>query len=553
MSNPFVEIGLVFILATVLGVGMRFFKQPLILAYILTGLALGFLGITKVTNPETLTLLSQFGIAFLLFMVGLELKIVDLRQIGRIAFLAAVGQVVFTFLVGFLLVLGLGFSLLPGIYIALALTFSSTIIVIKLLSEKNDLASLSGKIAVSLLLVQDFVVIVALMFLAGFKSETPPVLFSFVLLFIKGLAFFLVISFLIKRLIPVIFRHLAKNQELLFLTAVTWCFLLASISLLLGFSLEIGAFLAGVSLSSLPYHYQISSRIKPLRDLFITLFFVGLGTQMVLAPGLGFLLPAIILSAFILIIKPLIIMLLMGVLGFRKRTSFLTAVSLAQVSEFSLILMAMGLSLKHVTSGDVSLVTAVSIITIAASTYLILGGQKIYHRFASLLSFLEIGHPLEKRLALEKVPEDHVVLIGCNRMGGDILELLKKKEDPYVVLDFNPEVVRWLEAQSIPCLFGDSTDEEILNQLNLEKARIVVSTIPDVDDNLALISKVKVKNPKTIVVTIASFPEEEEELYRAGADYVVLPHLLGGKHVAHILSEHADHLEEYLSNKRKVK
>lgn len=553
MSNPFFQLGIVFIFATLLGAAVRFFKQPLILAYILTGFFLGFLGLTRLASQETLALLSKFGIAFLLFMVGLELKLTDFKQVGKVAFLVGLGQIIFTFLAGFLLSLTLGFAWLSSLYIAIALTFSSTVIVIKLLLEKNDLASLYGKVAIGILLIQDLVAILILMFLAGFQVQASPSFLSFLLVLVKGLAFFVFISFLVKKWIPLLFQIVAQSQELLFLTAVAWCFLFASLSLILGFSLEIGAFLAGVSLSSLPYHYQISARIKPLRDLFITLFFVGLGMQMILAPGLNFLIPALIFSAFVLTVKPLTVLLTMGWLGFRKRTSFFTASSLAQISEFSFILMAMGQGLGHVANEDVSLVTGVGIMTITVSSYLILKGQRIYQGISPYLSFLERETPHEKRSSLEKPPEDHVVLIGCNRMGGDILEFLKKKDQPYLVLDFNPEVIRWLEAQEVPCLFGDVTDEEILDQLNLGKAKIVISTVPNLDDNFGLIRRTKIKNSAALVLVTASYPEEEEELYRAGADYVILPQLLGGKHIAHLLAEHEDNLEEYLYSKRKSK
>lgn len=551
MDNPFLQIGLVFIFSTALGVLVRFLKQPLILAYILVGIGLGSLGLTKVTSNETLSLLSQFGIAFLLFMVGLELKLTDFRQVGRVALAVGLGQIVFTFLLGFLFSNLLGFSVLASLYLGLALTFSSTIIVVKLLSEKNDLASLHGKITIGILLIQDLVVILILMLLSALQAKTSVNFLSFLFVFAKAFAFFLLISVLAKRLVPFIFRSMAASQELLFLTAVTWCFLFASFSLLLGFSLEIGAFLAGVSLSSLPYHYQISSRIRPLRDLFITLFFVGLGIQLAAAPGYQILVPALVLSAFVLMVKPLVVIVLMGLAGFRKRTSFLSAVSLAQISEFSLILVALGRSLGHLTQEEVTTTTAVGIMTIIASTYLVFASRRIYERLSPVLSLFEKEETHEKRSILEKLPENHVVLIGCNRTGGDILEFLKRKEEPYIILDFNPEIIRLLEAQEVPCVFGDVSDEEVLDQLNLNKAKVIISTVPNLEDNLNLVSKAKLRNSQAIIIVMASYPEEEEELYRAGADYVILPHLLGGKHIAHLLVEHADNLEEYLYSRRR--
>ncbi|MBI4100374.1 cation:proton antiporter [Candidatus Microgenomates bacterium] len=550
MPNPFLEIGAVLLLSTIFGVGVRLFRQPLILAYLFAGLLLSFLGFTKTLSQETIDLFSQFGIAFLLFMVGLELKIADLKQVGKAALFTGFGQIIFTFIAGFILTFILGFSVTASSYISISLTFSSTIIIVKLLSEKHDLSSLYGKITVGFLLVQDFVAILILIFLAGLADPKSLTIFSIPLLLAKVVIFFLILSFLSKRILPLLFKGVARNQELLFMAAISWCFLLASVSYLIGFSIEIGAFLAGISLSGLPYHFQISGRIKPLRDLFITLFFVGLGMQMVIDQSLSLLIPTIILSIFILIGNPLIMLLIMGLLGFRKRTSFLVAITIAQISEFSLILMAMGQRLGHVGSSEVSLVTLVGIVTITLSTYMILSGQKLYQKFEPYLDFFEREKPHEKRPSSEKPFENHVILIGCNRIGNDILEFLKKKEQNFVVLDFNPETIRWLEAQEVPCIFGDVSDEEILNHLNLGKAQIIISTVPDVEDNLALISKAKLKNSPAIILVTALYPEEEEELYKAGADYVILPHVLGGKHVAHLLSEHSANLEEYLYAKR---
>ncbi|MDO8551179.1 MAG: cation:proton antiporter [bacterium] len=551
MDNSFLQIGTILVLATTFGLGVRLLKQPLILAYILTGMSFGAMGLLGAASGETLSLLSTFGITFLLFMVGLELRLEDLKQVGKPVLFIGFGQVILTFIASLILSLILGFDSLASVYISLALTFSSTIITVKLLSDRRDLSSLYGRISVSILLVQDFVAIFILMFLSSTKAGVAFNPITFLLVFVKILALFLVISLLIKRAIPFLFRVLAQNQELLFLAAVTWCFLFASVSLLLGFSLEIGAFLAGVSLSSLPYHYQISSRIRPLRDLFVTLFFVALGMRMVLASGLDFLFSAIALSVFVLLVKPLIVMFLMGRAGFRKRTGFLTSITLAQISEFSLILVTIGQGLGHLGKGEASVIVGVGILTITTSNYLVMASQRIFHRIGDYLSIFEIANLHERRPKLEKKLENHTILVGCNRTGTDILELLKKKEGPYLVLDFDPEIIRTLEAQNIPCLFGDITDEEIIEQINLEKAKLIISTVPSLEDNLVLVSSAKLKNSEGVVIVTANFPDEADELYRAGADYVILPQLLGGKHIAHLLGEHTDNLEEYLYSKRK--
>lgn len=549
-ENLFSQIGIVFILATFVGLAVRLLKQPLTLAYIFTGIGLGALAIAAAPSEETLSLLSQFGVAFLLFMVGLELKIGDLKQIGRNAIVVGFGQVTLTFAVSFMVALNLGFNSLAAIYIALALSFSSTIIVIKLLSEKGELDSLQGKFTIGLLLVQDLVAILVLMFLTSFKTQAIPNPTDIAFVLVKAVVFFILVLIFSRRFVPFVFRLVARNQELLFLTAVSWCFLFALTSVLLGFSIEVGAFIAGVSLSSLPYHYQISSRIRPLRDLFVVLFFVGLGMQMDVVSGFRVLVPVIVFSVLVLGVKPAIVFFLMSFSGFRKRTSFLTSTYLGQVSEFSLILMAIGQGLGHLEVEATSAMIGTGIVTIITSTYLILWGRIIYQRTSAVLSLFERGSSFEKSSLLAKPPEDHVILIGCHRTGSDILAFLKKWDHPYLVLDFNPEVISRLETEGIPCLFGDVSDEEILSQLNLAKAKILVSTVGKLEDNLVLVSKAKNLNEKVIILATAFYQEEEEALYKAGVDYVVMPHLLGGKHVAHLLSEHEKDLGKYLYAKR---
>lgn len=550
MDNPFIQIGLVLGLATVLGALMRFLKQPLVLAYILAGFVLTLFGLVKAEQNNLINLLSQFGIAFLLFMVGLELKVNDLKQLGRNVLIIGILHIFIIFSASFLLSLLLGLSLITSLFFGIALTFSSTVIVVMLLSENNDINSLYGKIAIGLLLIQDFVAILVLMFLPGFVQANSASFLPFLLIFAKGLGLFLVISFLVKTIIPWAFSQVAKNQELLFMAAVAWCLVLATIAKSLGFSYEIGAFLAGISLSSLPYHYQISTRIRPLRDLFIALFFTGLGMQVVIRGDMQFLYLAVILSLFVIISHPLVMLILVGFLGFRKRTSFLSSMTLGQISEFSLIIGALGFQLGYLTQSETSLLTTVGIATIAISTYMAYGSKYLYERLTGALSFFERDRPSEKRMLDSINYKDHVILVGCHRMGKDILEFLKKDKMPYLVLDFDPDVIEELEKENIPYLFGDMSDEEILNQTNISKAKIIISTNPDLEDNLNLIAKAKSRNPKIKIIVRASYPEQEDELYRAGADYVIIPYLLGGKHIAHLLSEHNRDLDKYLEAKK---
>lgn len=541
MNIIFLEITVVLVLATFLGIVARALKQPTIIGYIATGVIVGPLGLLHLNNPGVLDALAQFGIAFLLFLVGMEMNFSELRHVGRSAVLIGVGQVLFTSAVGFGLAAALGFSLLSAGYIGITLTFSSTIIVIKLLSEKKALESLYGKLVVGVLLVQDFVALGVLIVLSGISgpdfdpSRLPAALAA---AFAKGTTL-LVFSLLMgKYVMPRLLRLLAGSQEVLLLASLTWGLGLAALSGLpsVGLTIEIGAFMAGVALSESVEHFQIMSRVKALRDFFAVMFFIVLGSKLVLS-GVGALwLPTVVLSLFVLIGNPVIVMLLMGSLGYRSRTSFMAGVTVAQISEFSLIVVALGHKLGHLGDDVVSLVTAVGLITIAVSSYLILHSEAIYERLAPLLKFFEFGGATEKR-EVRKELRDHIVLIGCHRMGHSILHSLEGLHKQFLVVDFNPDMVAKLRRRGLQAVYGDIADPDIQNLACLDAARVVISTVPSIQDTITLLSHVKAKNPKARLIVTAGTEDEAITLYERGADYVLLPHFVGGLQIARLLEE----------------
>ncbi len=535
MTSIFLEIGIVLILATSLGVIARFFKQPLILAYILTGLLVSTTGVWSIHNTETFAFLGELGIAFLLFLVGLELSITHLKTVGKVSFNTGVGQIIFTSLIGLILCLLLGFAFVPALYIGVALTFSSTVIVVKLLSEHNEINSLHGRVAVGVLLVQDLVALLLLIVLSGFEGGKGIDLFTFPLIFLKGVLLVYLTLVFSKRILPKVFNHFAKNAELLFIASISWCFLWAALSKWFGFSTEIGAFLAGLALATTQQNWQISSRIRPLRDLFVVIFFIMLGMRMTLGQIGDVLVPAVILSIFILVGNPFIVLMIMKQMGFKSRTAFLASVTLAQISEFSLILMALAYKLGHVGSKEVNLVTVVGLITISVSSYMILHARTLYKRIAPLLKGFETNHPFELPQSQYDALDDHIILVGGRRMGHSLLAMFKKSHLSFVVVDFDTGVVEKLQAQKIAAHFGDASDPEVLDHLKIEKAKAVISTIDRVEENLNIIRDVRIINPKMVVVLTANDEHEALALYAQGADYVVIPRVTGGEHLAHIL------------------
>ena len=561
-----------FVLATILivasGVGVvtSLFSQPLILAYILSGALIGFLSSNFVaisTPTEVFGFFSQIGIALILFMVGIELSTNDLKSLGRPVFLATAFHGLGIGTLGFLLAFFLKFNFLSSLYIALALTFSSTVIVIKLLDDLKDTNSLYGKLTIGVLLLQDLVAVFILMILAGIGPKTGINFLNLILAFAKGGLLVGALLLFTKYVIPKIFSYVATNLELMLLTTLAWALGVSSVWRYFGFSFEIGAFLAGIALANLPFRYSISSRIAPIRDFFIIIFFIVLGLTIDFAQVKEHFLAIMVFSIFVIVATPLLVANYLKYLGFGKRVALLSGISLAQVSEFSLILVVVGKNLGHVTSDVVSIISSVAVITIVVSSYLITSGSRIYRKFGSRIKLVEGRQGIQMGVLPVDI-ENHMILVGAEQMGSDILTFLKSKEKesktPVVVVDFNPRIIKTLQASGVKVLGGDIADPETLEALNLEKARLIVTTVPDVGDNINLIKYARDKNFKGPVIAVSYWIHEAIKLYEAGADYVIVPETVGGKHVARILSEHWDnlngikkarskHFEELISHK----
>jgi len=541
MDHLFLEITLVLALATALGIAARALKQPTLLGYIVTGLIVGPLGLMRLDNAEVIDTMAQFGIAFLLFLVGMEMNFAELKHVGRPAVRIAGGQILFTSVVGLMIALLLGFAWLPALYIAITLTFSSTIIVVKLLSEKKALESLYGKIVIGILLVQDFIALGVLILLSGMSGAgLDPGRLPITLLatFAKGTILLVSALCIGKYVMPRLLHRLAGSQETLFLASLTWGLGVAALASLpqIGLSLEIGAFMAGVALAESVEHYQIMSRVKSLRDFFAVMFFIVLGSKMVLGGGAGVWGPTILLSAFVLVGNPIIVMALMAWLGYRPRTAFMAGVTVAQISEFSLIVVTLGHRLGHIDQRVVSIVTAVGLITIVLSSYLVLYSDWLYDRVSPFLEAFWPKAHAERRVGRPPL-KGHVVLIGCHRMGHNILHSLLGQKDGFLVVDFNPDVVGRLHRRGINAVYGDITDPDIQELAGLDEARAVISTVPSLHDSVNLIARVKGAGRGAKVIVTAESEFDALTLYEKKADYVVLPHFIGGLQLARILEE----------------
>jgi Kef-type K+ transport system membrane component KefB len=506
----------------------------MIIGYILTGVIVGPYALDILQATKELEVFSKVGIVLLLFIVGLHLNPKVIKEVGKISMLAGIGQVVFTSIVGFIIAILLGIAKVSAMYVAIALTFSSTIIILKLLSDKKDLQKTYAKIAVGFLLVQDIIASLILIVIAMINNQTDgDTLTAVNMIVLKGAGLMVGLLLIGSYVLPRLIKYVAGSQELLFIFSLAWGTGLASLFMLLGFSVEIGALVAGVSLSSTAYADEVSSRMRPLRDFFIIMFFILLGSHMVLDDLGKIVVPAIIFSFYVLIGNPIIMIILMNYLGYSRRTSFMSGLTVAQISEFSLILATIGMQVGHISQETLSMITLVGVITITASSYLILYSEKLYPRLENWVKYLEFF--THNKSEQSTTTNYTAVLFGYDRVGQDFLHTFEKIDEDYCVVDFNPTSIEQLEKKQVPYFFGDAGDVEFLEDLPIQKLRIAVSTIPDVNTNRMLVKYLKTIGPRSVVIALAHTVEDARDLYQAGASYVIMPHHLGAQHAAKMI------------------
>jgi len=528
VHDVFTELSALLAVGLVVSIVMRLLKQPLIVGHIFTGMLVGPVAFGLVKDTETIEVLGKFGITLLLFIVGLGLNPKVIKEVGKAAIITGTGQVFFTTAIGFAIVKALGYNNLTSLYVSVALAFSSTIIILKLLSDKKEQNKLYGKVTIGFLLVQDILATFALLIASASKGSGLSAI-DFSILALKGVGIALLMYLVVLFVIKPSTTFLSKSQELLFLFAIAWGFGIATGLKLAGFSLEIGALFAGVALSSMPYAQEVSSRLRPLRDFFIIVFFISLGAGLNFGDIQSIIWQAIGLSTFVLIGNPLVVIILMGLLGYTKKNSFKAGLAVAQISEFSLIFIAIGLDNGQITEKVVSLVTLVGIITIAISAYMIIYSDSLFRYAEKYLSMFERS----KAKFEQKESRQHyeLVLFGYQHGGHEFVKVFKSLKKRYIVIDYDPAAIDDLERHHIDYLYGDATDVELLEELGLEKAKIIVSTITDHEVNKFLAALVERINPHAVLITHADTVAQAAELYELGAGYVMMPHYIGSEKI----------------------
>jgi len=550
----FVHLAEIIIMAVIVNALLKKLKQPSLFAYIVAGIFLGPLvlgsldlsflhlpfqiGISEIT--EEIMLLSELGVAFLLFSVGIETSVKKLLKVGKPIMIGTVFQVLGVIGITLILTSFTGLlSLEQGLFVGTIITFSSTMVVMKLLSDKNETNTLNGRIMISILLLQDFLIILFVPMMANISAINNPVF----IIPILGKSVLLILIGLIanKIVFPKLFRVAEKEKELFLLASISTAFVFIGISFMLEIPISIGAFIAGLALSTLPYNLEIYSQIRALRDFFLTIFFVSLGAELSFSfGGLPLALMAIIFI-IIFLIKPIIIFLITLFAGYGSNTGVRVGMSLGQVSEFGFILAAIGLTtigangLPIISNELFSfLITAIAL-SMIITPYLTTSSSKVaqlfFNRVEKLPHYFRKKFFTRKIRELQKIPnkkelKDHIIIIGGGTVGRGLAKALKGNHQ-VLVIDHDPEVVRQGIKDKLPYVYGSSEHEGVWDKIDLKDAKLLVITILEHEEALKSIEQVKKLCPKIKIFATAHYFSQTLDYYKAGVDFVAMPSIIG--------------------------
>lgn len=536
-ENILVDIGLALMAATVLAYVARLLRQPLLLAYIGAGLLIGPPGLGLVRNEQLISALSGLGLAFLMFIVGLEIDLKKLVRSGRVVVVVGITQVIVCAFVAVLAMGVIGFHGLTGLYLGVASAFSSTMIVVKLLSDKSELDTVDGRLTLGILLVQDALAIVVL---ALQPNLSHPSLAPLLLSLFLGLALVAGALAVARFVLPPLLRWAAKSPEIVLVSAISWCLFVSYLATLAGFSEAMGALIAGVTLSALPYTLDVVAKIRSLRDFFVTLFFVSLGLQLELGSA-TVLLTALVLSAVVLVSRFVVVAPLLHALGYGPRVGLLSSIALSQEGEFALVIVTIGVGLGHIGPDVVSITALTLVITATLSTYMMMANHALAGGGAAWLGRFGLSEPPPPAVEVDSGDaHPDILLVGFHRVASSLLKSAGAGEPPpFLIVDFSPEVYEKLRRMGVPVVYGDISHLDTLAHVGVEEARVVVSTVSEDflrgTDNVALLRQVKQINPGARVILSAETFERARAMYAAGADYVVLPRLETARAFADVL------------------
>ena len=532
------DITLCILFAWALGLLAHFFRQPLILAYLIAGFFIGPFGTGWVKSQESISIISELGLIFMLFMIGLEIDLKKIVRAGRVILVASGGQLAGACLLGILFFVAIGFPIGGGrfdaLYLCIACALSSTVIIVKVLYEKRELDTLPGRITLGILVLQD---IFAILFLAV-QPSLGNLQLSVVLLSIGRVGLLVAVALAISRFaLPRLFHQIARRPELILLGALAWCFLIGEIAERLHLSREMGSLVAGVSLSTFPYALDVTAKVTTLRDFFITLFFVALGMTIPI-PDLSVIGLALLIAAFTVASRLLTTFAPLYLMKQGLRASLLPAINLAQISEFSLVVIQTGIASGHIKTETASAVSFAFVILAVLSTFVIMRSDPITRVAIGLLKRIGIrdldhGHATDAEHEEGHGETRRIVILGFFRAASALLTEIERRNplllDQISVVDFNPNVFRTLVDRGLHVIYGDISNVDTLVHAGVAKAQIIILSVPDSllkgANNERLIRHVRSLNPTAKIVSTADLLSDVDDLYAAGADYVTVPRL----------------------------
>ena len=538
--SPPVQFMLVIVTATALAIIARKLKQPVLLAYLVTGLVLGPVFLDIVGETQTLTLMSEIGLGFLLFLVGIEMNLDEIKELLKPISIIAVGQTFLQTGLAFVVPLALGFGLFETVIIALCTVFGATPVIVKILTDKDELQTLPGKLDVGVLVLQDIYLILIVALINSGSLTQPDQILGTLVKIVALIGFIGLLSFTASRyVLKDVFKRIADNRHAFFIHTVGWAFLLISTSEFLGLSVEVGAFLAGLGLGQVPYREEIKERVRPLTDFFMVIFFSTLGLTLTVDNLTAYWSEALIASIVMMIGNFLIMFYLIDRMKFTPRTSFIGSINMTQVSEFSLVVGALAVQQNYIGNDILGYISLMALVTIGTSTYLINYNKEIYKKFEQLLERFESEE--KKDIEIEEF-EDHAVIIGFDNISRKICKALHEEHD-VLVIDKNPDNTEELSQSPYEYIYGDFKHGEIRKGANIDDAEFILSFSSEKNVNLQILEE---RDPETVVIVKSNDFEEASEFYDVGADYVILENVLAGNRVG-------EYLELYLEDRELFK
>ena len=563
------DLALSIIMAWLLGVAANFIRQPLILAYLVAGFLLGPSGLKWVQSEQSITTIAELGLIFMLFMIGLEIDLKKIIRAGNVILVTSAVQIFGCFALALALFMLIGIPLgnqkFDALYLAVAVALSSTVIIVKVLYEKNEIDTLPGRVTLGVLVLQD---LFAILFLA-IQPSLNDLNLDVVLVSIIRVGVLLGTALLFSRYtLPHLFHLIAQLPELVLVGALAWCFALSEFANFLGLSREMGALVAGVSLSTFPYALDVTAKVTSLRDFFITLFFVTLG-MMIPVPTLSVLGVALILTGFTVVSRLATVFPPLYAMQQGLRASILPAINLAQISEFSLVLIQVGVQSGQTTPGIAGAASTAFVILAVLSTFVMMRSDPITRSAIPFLKQLGLKDlDASDEPASQSERKRRIIMLGFYRVASSFLSELERRQasllEQIFVVDFNPNVHHALRARGVQVHYGDISHADTLSHAGIADAEIVILTVPDSllkgTSNEKLVRHIRMVNPTAKIIATADILAETATLYAAGADYVTIARLDQANELvgavtaaeAGLLDEMKNKLEAQLRDRREI-